>query len=317
MEPIRSWEQFPRLLQQAKTPVYPIPNGKKIYFTEMCDSVSTRQSRVSNNVNSASLMTFAVNQEIFEDEILIEIFTKTILGGYCLTTNKKETPYAHPYFTGMFAKDFVEVIPMEYVTTEDDLNYATYNFCKVTINFESLEYPVDQDYPLAGSDVYNPNFIRLVNTNSSNRISTPIGWYKFIDGAYSGYPATFGSWFVQPYTNLEMTIYHCTHDQVYGVGNTFHLIPKWNDLIGQVNLNPFGGCAAGKLLFDTAMVQPWTDYLGNKMYNVRLYFIYNNWGWNKSIDPGGNISSVAYVVGGSRPFSSFLMQSLVNSLNPL
>jgi len=320
-----SFQSVPKELQMSVDPIYAIPDGKKIYFTELIDDdgcKSTRDFRLSNNVNSAAIMSYVVNEEVFENETLTEIFTKSVLGGYSATTNKKHKPMKHPYLgnknpntEGLYAKDFISVTPFEFVDTDTAKTWMNFNLCKVTINFETLEYPVNQLYSQSG---YNPNFIRKVATSASNRISTPTGWYRFIAPSdYAGFPATFGSWFTQPNTAIELTIYHVTHAQLFGGGNDFNLIPTFAQFIGNVNVAPFANIPAQKLLLDSSQYQPYYDWLGNRLFNVRLFLLFNEWGWNKSITPGGSIDPIGFIGSNTGPFPTFAMSSVINGLNPL
>lgn len=315
----QSWQQKLRTLSDLKTPISPIPAGKQIYVYEMTDDVATRAVRLSNNVNSASVMSFAVNQEVFQDEVLYEIFTKTILGGYSPLIGKKVTPLRHPYLgldkAGLFAKDIVEITSFEYLGNDADKVWANYNLAKVTINFETLDYPVG--VPYSPADNFNTNFIKINIQSSSSRVSTPVGWYKFTAGDFINLPALFGSWYTQPLSNIQMTIYHCTRDMLYGVGaDATNFKQFYTAYHGYVNSVNFGGWTAGQLLFDTAEIQPYRDYLGTELFNVRLNFVGNQWGFNKSISPGGSIDPIGYVVGGTAPFTSFPFKSFVSLLNP-
>lgn len=301
------------LLASAVTPIASIPAGKKIYFTEIAPEVSLRNARLSQQVNSAAHMAFAVNQDVFEDNTLCEIFTKSVLGGYSALNNKKNKPMKHPFFKGLWAKDIISVTSMEAQDNTTNQYWQNYNLCRVDISFESLSYPVDQANG-TGMFPYNPNWIEFKYTSGSNRVSTPVGWYRFEGGIL---PATFGTWKTQPYTNIQMTIYQCKRNPLFNVGDPTGIKPLYASNVGQVNANAWGDCAAETLLLDSGEVQPWQDWLGNKLYNVRLNLIYNEWGWNKTLTAAGNIERIVYFVGGGPPFVSFPFSALVNSLNPL
>ena len=309
-----SWFTNGTQLQNAVTPVYPIPSGKTIWFCELGDKLSTRNARLSNHVGSAAQMSFAVNQDALEDPTLREILLKSLLGGYCATTNKKVKPWQHPFLPGLYAKDIVECVSLEQNPSSPQKVWSNYNLCKLTLSFESLNYPVDQAYSISGA--YNPNWIEWRGKAGSNRVSIPTGWYEFNSGAYDGYPATFGAWTTAPYTQIECTIY-CVKRSLFMGSDALNQIPLGASNVGLVNQLPFVGKPAESLLLDSIEYQPYTDYLGNQLFNVRLNLIYNEWTWNKQPDPSGSVEGIEYVVGGSKPFNTFLLGAYITSLNPM
>lgn len=307
----------PRYLQDALTPCIAIPGGKVILFSEIQNegaSLSSRQGRLSTNGNSAAVMSFVVNQEVFEDPLLLEIFTKSVIGGYSPTLGKKVTPYKHPYLN-MYAKDIVELNPFEFVTTPANQVWMTYNLCKVTINFETLPYGMG--YARNVGDDYNRNFCKIVLQGSSQRVSIPTGFYVFSDGVLP-VPCAFGAWFSQPTGAIEFQFYSCPRSAVFGgAANAFAMKPFWSANHGKVNQFPVGGCAAQTLLFDSSQTQVYRDCLNTELYNVKLNFLYNEWTWNKTIDMAGAIRPMRFVLGVAQPFDNFLMAQMLALINPL
>lgn len=306
----------PRYLQDAVTPCIAIPGGKIILFSELQNegaSPSLRQGRLSTNNNSATVMSFVVNQEVFEDPLLLEIFTKSLLGGYSPTLAKKVTPWKHPYLN-MYAKDIVELTPFEFVNTPANQVWMEYNLCKVTINFETLPYGMG--YARNIGDDYNRNFCSIVLQGSSQRVSIPTGFYVYADGVFE--PAAFGAWSSQPTGAVQFTLYNCPRSAVFGLGaNAFAVKPFWSSFHGQVNQNLFAGCPAQTLLFDSSQTQVYRDWLNTELYNVKLNFLYNEWTWNATMSMTGVVRPLRFVLGASQPFSTFLVSSMINLINPL
>ncbi len=304
-----------RYLEQACTQTAISIPSRTIYFEEISPEVSLRDARLSQQVGSAAVMSFAVNQDALESNINREIFTKAILGGYATTNNKKNIPYKHPYLPGLYAKDIISYTPLETQTSTAGQVTSNYNLCKVTISFESFNYPVDKTTS-AGGDDYNPNWIEFKYESGSNKQSIPTGWYEYGGmGLFAGVPATFGMWKNQPYTNFSMTIYQCNRGQVFGI-NPLSVKPVLATFIGYVNNVLFASCFAETILFDSMAINPWTDWLGNQLYNVRLNFIYNENGWNNALDPSGTVTPIQYVIGGLGPFEATGFKTLIQSLNP-
>jgi len=305
-----------RTLGDAMTLVMAVPAGKTIYFNELQPETSMRNARLSDHVGSAAQMSFIVNQEALEDTTLRIILTKSILGGYCTLNSKKNAPYKHPYLPGMFAKDIIECVPFETQDATTAQAWGNYNLCKITISFESLNYPVNETNNLTLAP-YNTNWVEYKWTSSSNRVSIPTGWYRFTTGAFSPLPSSYGTWLVAPYTNLQMTIYQCTRAMVFGLGaDAYNLKIYGSQFVGLCNQSAFAGLAAESLLLDSIEVNPFQDWLGDKYYNVRLNWIYNEKTWNKAPDPGGSWESIKYVLGAGKPFETFLAAAFIQTLNP-
>ncbi len=306
-----SWVASPRYLEDAMT-VVPGTPSRTIWFQEVEPDISIRNARLSQQVGSAAQMSFWVNQNAIENAGLCAQLTKSILGGYTAATNKKRTPFKHPFFPGMWAKDIIECVSVSTQTSTNGQYWGNYNVCKITVSFESLNFPVD----ISGYTVYNPNWMEIKVKSGSNRVSIPVGWYEFDGGGWDGFPASFGMWSVQPYTQIEMNIYQCTQNQVFGA-TAQSIKPLGSTFVGQVNNSEFGTCGIGTLLLDSIEANPWSDWLGNRLYNVRLNLIYNDWGWNYAPAADGSINKLKYVVGGGLPFPQFTLTGLINGLNPL
>lgn len=314
-----TWSSNPKRLPN---PCSPIPNSKEIFLTEVQgeNGLSTRDARLSNYVSSQAIMTYATNQDAFEDTTLLPILTKTILGGYMNETQfpnvKKIAPMRHPYLIGMRAKDIVNIVPREPIDVPDDNNWLKYNICTFAVNFESLDYPVTQSYS-PGSD-YNPNFIKWDLNSSSTKISISTGWYEFVGpSSFSGKPALMGMYLNQPLSHITATFYHVRRDQLFGAGNDLAILSPVYANIGQVNNAAFGGCQAEKIMIDSAEFQPWRDWCGDLYYNFRLNMIFSGWGWNNAPSPSGSIDPFRYVITGSRAWETFGLKSLFTLLNPL
>lgn len=315
----------PRTLGQAM-PLNPIvamiPDGQIIYFVEVETDYSGRNARLSNHLGSATQMEFIVNQTAFENKTLLTILTKALLGGYFNPASiggvgvpYKSYPYQHPYFSGMYAKDIIECVPFQPENSSPGQVWGNYNLCKITVSFESLNYPVSA--PSSINDDYNPNWIEWKWEASSNRISIPLLWYKFTTGGFIGTPSSYGAWIVAPYANISATIYMCSHSNVMGIAaGPLALQPFVAQFLGQVNSAPFGGCPVQTLLFDSMEINRYTDWLGQRLYNVRLNFIFNYYGWNTAPDPSGAWNKVVFAVGGALPFPTTSIKAIVQSLNP-
>ncbi len=314
-----SWSTHQGLFTTIITPITAFTGGTTAYLTEVTADVSTRNSRLSNNTTSAAVMSFWTDNSIFTNQHNMEVFTKSILGGYSeLNTtinNRKSASMQHPLFNGMFAKDILEIIPVAPTESEStQYNYGNYDVAKVTISFESLQYsPGAIEY--SPDAPYNPNWMQIEQPKAScQRISTPVGWYQINSGPFTSFPALSGRFLVQPTNYLEVTFYQVPNSFIFDDG--FSLANGYLNMFGKVNSAAFAGIDQYKLLFDGMALQTWYDWAGNYQHNVKCIFLINDWKWTSGPDPAGNIQPIVFVGGTSLPFETFDINSLFEGLNP-
>lgn len=291
--------------------------AQNIQFNEWGEPGS-RNERWSSNSTSAATMRFAVNADALRDPVRRRILHDSILGGFSTSNNKKNQPYQHPYGLGMFAKDVVGLDPK--ATNEQpsglENRYLLYNVEVITVSFESLPYRVNAG---SGGQTYSWNWMEMTGRPGSNRVQTPLGWYVFSTGAYSGWASLLGSFRTMPVNTMVLTIHQVTHNQIFG--NEFSFYPTFTPNFGQVNAAAFAGWGAEKLLLDGAEYRCYHNMVGERLYDIRLVFAALDWGWNKSLDPGNSVESIRLgsLTGPTtvKPFTTFGLGTMLTTLNPL
>lgn len=308
--------------------VAPVPDGKKIYFHEFTPDTSSRNVRFSRGVDSAAVMEFLINTDALTDPTLMPILTKSIIGGYWQPDGKKHAPFQHPFYNagedtsgGMYAKDIVQCVDMG--SAESNGLIGDYNVSKLSISFETNPYWVDLDYnPI--SDDFNPNWLIFENRATNNRVSTPIGLYRFKDEApvpsvYRKLPCVTGNFFTQPMDYLQIRFLEVPDTFLYTLGG---FLVQFSSSFGLVNDDEFGGCPTDTLLLDGIETRTYSDWLGNLMHEVTCSIMYNGDGWNNVRNPSGQPNPVEYFAAdpstGSRrqPFLETSFKVFFDQLNP-
>lgn len=307
--------------------VAPVPSGKMIYFNEYTPDTSSRNVRFSRGVDSAAVMEFLVNTDALVDPTLMPILTKSIIGGYWRGDGLKHTPFPHPFYNagdsagGMYAKDIVQVIDMG--SAESNKLYGNYNVSKITISFETNPYWVDLEYNPVSAD-YNPNWLIFENRATNNRVSTPIGLYRFQDAApvpsvYRKLPCMTGNFFTQPMDYLQLKFLEVPDSFLYTIDG---FLIQFASSFGLVNDAEFGNCPQDTLLLDGIETYTYSDWLGNLMHTVTCSILYNGDGWNNVRNPSGQPNPVEYFAAdpgtGSRrgPFLETSFKVLFDQMNP-
>lgn len=307
-----SWATQGRELADVLSVVGTIPNGTKIYFNEHNDG---RNERWSSNANSATIMRFEVNSDALRDLGRRRILMESILGGYSITDGRKHTPYRHPYALGCYAKDIVSIEHKGANTRPSGgaPNYLEYSVDIVTVSFESLPYEVDK----TGSGTFSYNWMEAEVRPAGSRVQSPLGWYIFTEGTYTGWASLLGSFVSMPTGTLVLTLHQCEHNTVFSNGTS--LKPSFMSNFGQVNSQAILGYAAESLLLAGAEIRPYHNMMGDRLYDVRLIFDVNDWTWNKSLDPGNTPRKINLLssTSGIKPFTTFGLGTLLTSMNPV
>lgn len=325
----RSWEvganvrTLKEVLNQPTNAVVNSVAPGLIPFNEVGADILPRDMRLSSNVNSAAIMTFATDANVFKDPALRRVFGIGVLGGYDPTTNTKYTPLQHPYSPGQFAKDIVKVDFMSPVapTNEGGTRDKTYasSVALVTISFETLPYWVGVPTPTDAD--YNMNYVNWRVKATNMKVTNPLGLYVF-DG--TSVPAQFGIFKNMPTQWIELVIYQVPSKALWGTTPAATiprpLVASGGDFLGLVNNVEFAGVPAQKLLLDSFETsEVYHHWLGYELYNVKYNLIYNDWGWNKQPYPFTNeVQFIGSIFNSAvRPFSQANFKSFFQNRNPI
>lgn len=292
--------------------------GQQIYFNECTDDIAPRDGRYSRGTGSAAMMSFYTQTRTLTDHDWRRVFFKTILGGWDeFNGGRKYMPLRHPYAVGLYAKDIVaeKFVSIDEPGSLDVL--AKYNVGMVTISFESVPYGVGER---VNGPNWNANWMEITTRATNARVSVPVGYYKFTTGLYSNppaRPAISGNFLVQPQNYISLIVQEVPRRLLFGA-NAFDLKPvaAISNSFGKINSQAFAGYSAGTLLFDSLEAQSYTDYIGNQLYQCKLNFVANEWGWNRQPDPNGDLQSIGFYIGGAQPFTNFNIVNVINTINP-
>lgn len=290
-----------------------------IFWNEWKDG---RNERWSMNTTSAATMRFATNSDALRDPIRRRILHDSLLGGYSKSDGKKHQPYEHPFAKGLYAKDVVSIESMaankqpKPTGNEATSQYLRHSVDVLTVSFESLPYPVKRAY--SPSDLFNPNFIETEVRPASTRIQSPLGWNVISTGPYSEWAAMLGNFTTMPTSVIVMTIHQVLRSWVYPA-NSLSLYPFFQPFFGMVNQSALASWGAEKLLLDSAEIREYHNMLGEPLCDIRLIFQANDWGWNKTLDPGASVQSMRLLSTGSglKPFPTFGLGTVLSALNPM
>ncbi len=294
----------------------------KISLNEYTPTNSNRGMKASLNVGSAAVMQFWTEQTTIDNPDRWKIFSESILGGYSSFNGKKNIPMAHPFLTGSFAKDIIDVKSVSVEGPIDDETHVWngllggYNVALVTINFESLPYLVNN--PTTTSDEMNLNWLEFRMKATNQRTSVPLGMYVFAFGTtYPLTPNMLGTWITQPLNYLEITVHQVRREWVtttlgsWAPGATYFKL-------GWVNDVNFNGCVADTLCLDSMIVEPYSNFVGQQLLEVKLNILYNQNGWNSGINPLGDPEPIVSTFPPFKgPFNRYSFKTLMGRLNPL
>jgi len=293
---------------------------EQIKFNEVGEDRAPRDARLSTGVGSAAIMQFAVNSDAWYAPATLRVITKGILGGYDLTTNKKYRPYQHPYYPGMYAKDIVNVQEISPNTPLPGNKVYNYAVILLTVSFETPAYPVNLTTPVDSS--WNPNWVTIRQKATNQKVTNPIGLYVF-EGTL--FPAQFGTFKIMPTAWFEMIIHQVNNLKIFDNISPPNLVTKYTPFFGYINSVEWAGAKAESLLLDSMeLSEPYYDWLGTQLYNVKVNLIYNDWTWNKQPDPQGILRKMVSVLGApapgfvNTPFGTINFKTQVfNALNPI
>lgn len=307
-----SWSTQAPSLSDCMPVVGSIPNGTGITWAEYKDG---RNERWSKDQTSAMTMRFATNADALRDPVRRRIIYDSVLGGWSNVDDKKHTPYRHPYAQGCYAKD---VVGIEAMSTNERpsgaaFQYLIYNVEVMTISFESRSYPVAAD---TSPGTVNPNWMEVEPRPAGSRVQSPLGWYVFSTGSYSGWASLLGSFVSMPVGTLVVTLHQVPHNKIFTSADSYY--PTFMSNFGQINQTATLGYAAEKLLLDGAEGRSFYSMMGDRLWDLRLIFGVNDWTFNKSLDPGNSVQSVRLLskTSGIKPFTTFGLGTLLQNLNP-
>lgn len=289
-----------------------------ILLNEVGADFLPRNGRLSSNVNSAAIMTFATSANTLKNASLRRVLGIGLLGGYDYLTKKKYTPYQHPYFPGMFAKDIVDV---QFISPDAPTQFdTTYNasVAIITVSFETLPYWVG--VTTSANDDYNMNYCSWRVKATNQKVTNPTGYYAFSDKV----PALFGTYKNMPTQWIELTMYQVPAANLW-IGGVDTVIPRsliasGGQWIGWVNDAAFAGVLAKRLLLDSMETsEMYHHWLGYELYNVKFNLIYNDWGWNNQPRPVTNdLDELGSIFNFNvKPFPLFDMKLFFLNRNPI
>ncbi len=326
-----TWVTNPIYLQDVCTPVASIPDGKVIFLTENTPDVGTSNARLSRDVGSAAVLQFWTATDATRDPQLMPILTKSILGGWWEPDRTKKPPMLHPWYNagstdmiatpwkGMVAKDIVQVQDFGFVPSGPLAKFGNFAVSLLTVSFESLPYETRKPY--SPDDDTNPNWIVKEQENSNNRVQIPFGLYRFKDDnpQFPKLPVIVGNFLVQPMAYITIDIHEVPYEFIYPLDGWN---PAESDKYGLVNDDTFMGYDAGTLLLDNAKELRYSDWWRSNMYMLRIYCIWNGWGWQKSPSPAGDLGEVEFIVPSSltgirkKPFLTTSFPTFFDRFNP-
>lgn len=282
-----SWMENEAVLNN---PIESIPAGKKIYLAEETLDISSNDERLSSNQGDGAVMIYYTNWDAIHDQTLSKILFRTLVGGYQTgnpPAGSKKPPMKHPYRKGLYCKDIVSVKSVAIDGDNVVNNSQAYQVAQLTLSFESLPYTVSKT---ASGGAPNPNWLEIGGRATNQRISTPPGWYTFIEGSYTNYPAQFGTFFSMGLEYITVIVHRVRDEMFLSSGS---IKPVFAPDFGKVNSETIFGCSPGTLLMDSAEYQPHGDWFDEtKFYSVKYNMIYNEKKWNTSLDPGGSWSNI-------------------------
>ncbi len=303
-----------------------IPGGKKILMDELTGNQSPRDSRLSMNAESASVITYIVNTDAWEDPLLQEILTKTICGGWWepggSITKRKYPPLRHPYHRNQWAKDIVQGNPQgitTWPTQQLDMNpYAAYKMMQVTVSFETRPYSLIKPNFASGYTAINPNWIRCEGHGQSTRVGIPFGWYRFTS---NNRRTNLGLYLIRPEQLIQMQIFQVPSYLLFSGTNSRRLFtqPDGKAWFATVNSHEFFGFPPTTLLLKDFDFIPHGDISQDYELNTAIVnFHYNSWGWNKQVDSVGNLGDVSWVGDPAKaPFELANFDNFLNTINPI
>lgn len=273
-----------------------------IYWTEAVVP-PTSNGRFSLNQSSQAVMSFLTQYNTTTSPDM-KILCQSIIGGWNATAGTRKTPWTHPYYANLKAKDIVSVTP--YCLDQNNaprIGAGGYDAAIVTVNFESFPYQTDN-----GS---SPNWISITGRGTNQRLSIPLGWYKYTGSYLTNKPALLGAYYTQGMEFVQMTFYQTPASKVFSTG----FLMSIRNFFGFVNNDVFLGYPAGTLLCDSAdLSQPYSNAFdtgaSNVLYDVTVNFIYtapgpaesgSTPGWNNTLGADGVWHPTGFVTSGDPP----------------